>query len=370
MKEVSLSPIRIMDAAQIKEKGILKGVTDDVASFIRRILEDPEKKYFAAMVSETDGHHIFGVLGLESISEQNRSATIVMYFAKELYFLGDEAYTEEDAFPYYQSALDHLLRYAFFQMDMHRLSLLISVIDSVSEKVAVSCHMYQVALLEEALVIGGAYSDAGLFCLLDSEYPDYSVGFVPFKKGVFAIRGDNESVESTHFYAYGDSIDRNLERNVAIRVGIADSRGVLKPEDSPEYKQLSELPFQDEVKKCMKEISEYIGKRRTGFTIHAYSPYGSSFQKKVWEKVSEIPYGVTRSYEDIALSLTGDDKVAARNLTRAVGAACRDNPLPVLIPCHRVIGKDGKLVGFSGGLEFKEYLLNHEMFGIHICEKE
>lgn len=367
MNEITLSPIRIMDSTQIKEKKILDGVTDDISAYIRAILNDPSKKYFVAIISEPDGHHIFGVLGLDNISWQNRSARICMYFAKDLYFLGDSSYSEEDGMPLFHSALDHMLRYAFFSMDFHRLELLVAVNDEQSEKLARSCKMYQVALLEEAMVIDGAYSDAGLFALLDSEYADYSVGYVPFKLGVFAIRGDNETIESTHFYAYGDKIDLNLERNVAIRVGIADSSGVLKPADSPEYKQLSELPFPNEVKKCMKEISEYLLKRRTGFTVHAYSPYGSSFQKKVWDKIAEIPYGATRSYEDIALSLTGEDKVAARNLTRAVGSACRDNPLPVLIPCHRVIGKDGKLVGFAYGLEFKEYLLNHEMFGIHIC---
>ena len=67
--------------------------------------------------------------------------------------------------------------------------------------------------------------------------------------------------------------------------------------------------------------------------------------------------------EDIALALTGNDRVAARNLSRAVGSACADNPIPIFVPCHRVIGKDGRLVGFSGGVENKEFLLEHEIFG-------
>ena len=125
------------------------------------------------------------------------------------------------------------------------------------------------------------------------------------------------------------------------------------------------MEFPKEVMRCMTELNEYFMKRRTSFTIHTKPLHGSDFQKKVWDKVNTIPYGVTRSYEDIALELTGGDKVSARNLTRAVGSACGDNPLPILVPCHRIIGKDGKLVGFSGGLEIKEFLLNHEMFGIH-----
>jgi O-6-methylguanine DNA methyltransferase len=63
------------------------------------------------------------------------------------------------------------------------------------------------------------------------------------------------------------------------------------------------------------------------------------------------------------MSLTGNDRIAARNLTRAVGSACADNPVPLIIPCHRVIGKDGRLIGFSGGVEIKEFLIEHEMFG-------
>ena len=265
------------------------------------------------------------------------------------------------------SAYDQLLRYAFFEMQLHRISVIVPVTDEISALVVESCHMRQEALLEEAVRIGDAYYDAALFALLDSEYPDYSVGFVAFKKGLIAIRGDNDVVETTRFYAYGQTIEETLERNVAIRIGIADEKGVIKPADAPEYKDLLKLDFPNEVKRCMQEFTDYFSKRRTTFTIHSRPLHVSDFQKKVWDKVLTIPYGVTCRYEDIAMSLTGGDKIAARNLTRAVGAACGDNPLPLLVPCHRIIGKDGRLVGFSGGLEFKEYLLNHEMFGIHIC---
>ena len=357
-----------MDSARIKELGILDSVTDDVSAFIRAVLSDTTKKYFVSLSESTAGKQLYGVLGLENISSRNASASIVMFFAKNGDLGGDACYRDEDREPYYQSALDHLLRYAFFTMDLHRVSLLIPASDTFTEKVAVACQMKQEAILDDALMVDGAFCEAGLFYLLDSEYPDYSVGFVAFHNGVIAIRGGNESVESTRFYEYGQKIEEHLEKSVAIRTGIADEFGVLKPEGAPEYKDLAIMEFPSEVKKCMTEIAEYISKKRTRFTVSAYTPYGSDFQKKVWEKVLKIPYGVTKSYEDIALELTGGDKVTARNLTRAVGAACRDNPLPLLVPCHRVIGKDGKLVGFSGGLKFKEFLLNHEMFGIHIYQ--
>ena len=338
MADIRLSPIRILDSSKIREQRILDPVTDDVPSFIRAVLSDSNRKYFTASLIEDQKEQLFGVLGLENYSAKNRSADAVMYFP-DTALSGDLPDISQE---HRTSAFDSLLRYAFFDQQIHRVSMLIPVTDEESEKILLSCHMQQEAVLDEALYVDGAYCDGALFSLLDSEYPDYSVGFVPFRKGVVAIRGDNEVIEMTRFFSYGKPVEGNLERNVAIRTGIADSSGVLKEEGSPEYKDLFDMQFPKEVMRCMTEL-------------------------KVWDQVSTIPYGVTKSYEDIALDLTGGDKVSARNLTRAVGAACGDNPLPILVPCHRIIGKDGRLVGFSGGLEIKEFLLNHEMFGIHLA---
>ena len=363
MADIRLSPIRILDSSKIREQRILDPVTDDVPSFIRAVLSDSNRKYFTASLIEDQKEQLFGVLGLENYSAKNRSADAVMYFP-DTALSGDLPDVSQE---HRTSAFDSLLRYAFFDQQIHRVSMLIPVTDEESEKILLSCHMQQEAVLDEALYVDGAYCDGALFSLLDSEYPDYSVGFVPFRKGVVAIRGDNEVIEMTRFFSYGKPVEGNLERNVAIRTGIADSSGVLKEEGSPEYKDLFDMQFPKEVMRCMTELNEYFMKRRTSFTIHAKPLHGSDFQKKVWDQVSTIPYGVTKSYEDIALDLTGGDKVSARNLPRAVGAACGDNPLPILVPCHRIIGKDGRLVGFSGGLEIKEFLLNHEMFGIHLA---
>lgn len=362
MSDIRLSPIRILDSGKIRDQKILERVTDDVPAFIRAVLADANRKYFTASVIPSGKELVFGVLGLENYSEKNRSADAVMYFTSSV-LDGEEtvSISIEDR----KSSFDSLLRYSFFDLQIHRIQVLIPVTDEASDQVLLECNMKQEAILEEALYVDGVYCDAALFSLLDSEYPDYSVGFVPFRKGVVAIRGDNEVIEMTKFFSYGKPVEGNLERNVAIRTGIADSSGVLKPEGSPEYKDLINMEFPKEVMRCMVELNEYFLKRRTTFTIHTKPLHGSDFQKKVWDKVNTIPYGVTKSYEDIALELTGGDKVSARNLTRAVGSACGDNPLPILVPCHRIIGKDGKLVGFSGGLEIKEFLLNHEMFGIH-----
>ena len=85
-------------------------------------------------------------------------------------------------------------------------------------------------------------------------------------------------------------------------------------------------------------------------------PFGSPFRKKVWEALLKIPYGKTKSYKEISEIVSPNKKLAAR----AVGGAIFKNPIPIIIPCHRVIGSNGKLTGFSGGIEKKIFLLNHE----------
>ena len=101
------------------------------------------------------------------------------------------------------------------------------------------------------------------------------------------------------------------------------------------------------------QVSEYFFKRRKTFDI-PLSLAGSEFQKKVWSALQSIPYGETRSYKQIA------EIVGNKNAARAVGMANNRNPIPIIIPCHRVIGGDGKLVGYGGGIERKEYLLKME----------
>lgn len=83
-------------------------------------------------------------------------------------------------------------------------------------------------------------------------------------------------------------------------------------------------------------------------------PKGTDFQMKVWQKLLEIPLGKTIDYESLAKEMGGIE------FTRAVAKANSVNPIPILIPCHRVIGKDGRLTGYLGGLEKKEWLLKHE----------
>ena len=101
------------------------------------------------------------------------------------------------------------------------------------------------------------------------------------------------------------------------------------------------------------QLDEYFAGERRHFEL-PLAPVGNEFRLSVWGELGRIPYGETRTYGQLAANL-GEPQMA-----QAVGAANGRNPIAIIIPCHRVIGADGSLVGFAGGLERKRYLLEHE----------
>lgn len=107
------------------------------------------------------------------------------------------------------------------------------------------------------------------------------------------------------------------------------------------------------IKEAHQQLMEYLSGERKQFDL-PLSPRGTAFQQRVWNALLEIPYGETRSYKQIAEAI-GNPKAV-----RAVGMANNRNPLLIVVPCHRVIGADGKLVGYGAGIEMKEFLLRLE----------
>ena len=105
--------------------------------------------------------------------------------------------------------------------------------------------------------------------------------------------------------------------------------------------------------RAVSELREYFDGKRREFDL-PLAPEGTDFQKRVWEELCKIPYGETSSYGEIAAAL-GNTRAA-----RAVGLANNKNPIPIIVPCHRVIGADGALVGYAGGVEAKDFLLKLE----------
>lgn len=131
---------------------------------------------------------------------------------------------------------------------------------------------------------------------------------------------------------------------------------VLWENENPKRVRLAEL-IEDQqhpiLLKTQKQLNEYFAGQRKNFDL-PLDFEGTEFQQKVWQALLSIPFGETRSYKDIA------EQIGNVKAVRAVGAANGKNPISIIAPCHRVVGANGKLVGFAGGLENKDVLLKLE----------
>lgn len=126
------------------------------------------------------------------------------------------------------------------------------------------------------------------------------------------------------------------------------SLGARKEQESAEDKENNPV-----IQQTIKELEEYFAGNRKVFTV-PLDLRGTEFQKKVWEALREIPYGETRSYKEIA------EKIGNPKASRAVGMANHRNPIGIVVPCHRVVGANGKLIGYAGGIPMKQALLELE----------
>lgn len=126
------------------------------------------------------------------------------------------------------------------------------------------------------------------------------------------------------------------------------SLGARKEQESVEDKENNPV-----IQQTIKELEEYFAGSRKVFTV-PLDLRGTEFQKKVWEALREIPYGETRSYKEIA------EKIGNPKASRAVGMANHRNPIGIVVPCHRVVGANGKLTGYAGGIPMKQALLELE----------
>lgn len=147
----------------------------------------------------------------------------------------------------------------------------------------------------------------------------------PSPVGELLLIGDGESLFGLHFNADGE----------------AESRRQGLTEDAAAFADARE------------QLGEFFAGERSSFDLRL-APQGTDFQLAVWQALTEIPFGQTRSYGQIAAAV-GRPKAA-----RAVGGANNRNPLAVIVPCHRVVGGGGALVGYAGGIQRKTWLLDHE----------
>ncbi|NCC80853.1 MAG: methylated-DNA--[protein]-cysteine S-methyltransferase [Clostridia bacterium] len=139
-------------------------------------------------------------------------------------------------------------------------------------------------------------------------------------------------------------------------IGIGETEGcisdiIFSEKDTPPEYEIKETPV---ILESKKQLEEYFAGTRKCFDLPIKFTKGTDFQKKIWETLLKIPYGETCSYKKIA-EMAGHPKAS-----RAVGGANNKNPISIIVPCHRVIGANGSLVGYGGGLNIKEALLNLE----------
>ena len=133
---------------------------------------------------------------------------------------------------------------------------------------------------------------------------------------------------------------------------IGDTNGIASVSIDDTSEELSQI-IPENLLDCVTQLKAYFREERQDFDLRL-NPNGTDFQKRVWRQLQQIPYGKTCSYLDLSKQL-GDPKAI-----RAVANANGKNPLWIIVPCHRVIGSDGSLTGYAGGLHRKKWLINHE----------
>lgn len=143
----------------------------------------------------------------------------------------------------------------------------------------------------------------------------------------------------------------NIQTPLGIVSITADENGITEISISEEGEVSTEIP--SVLQEAITQLKEYFDGKRTNFNLKL-NPKGTEFQQKVWKALLDIPYGKTCSYMDLSKKLRDIKAI------RAVASANGKNPLWIVIPCHRVIGTDGSLTGYAGGLALKKWLLEHE----------
>lgn len=346
--KIDLRKIRIADSSELRKRGLMEGtlklIEDDIRSF-------GTGSQGEALIAIKEGV-IYALVKLFRFDRKMCRAHIDFVFANDA-----NADTQS-------GIVDEVLKYCFLSESYHKVSVICNYENEGLERILTGAGFIQEAILKDEVRGKNGFEDAGLFVMRSYEYPKYNICFVPFAKGVAMVSGGEDYIDSVKLFHYGQKIEERFANNVALGLGLLDENGCLAGNDDGRYnmekEQLDFLP--EELAKAYTELREYFDSMRAHFDINVRFSNGTSFQKCVWKALGTIPYGGTASYEEIALKLTEGKLSEARKITRAVGAACSDNPVAVVVPCHRVIGKDGSIVGYSAGIDIKDYLLLHESF--------
>ncbi|MBR3247694.1 MAG: methylated-DNA--[Clostridiales bacterium] len=346
--KIDLRKIRIADSAELRKRGLMAGTIKVIEDDVRALGTGSQGEALLAI----KGGVVYALVKLFRPDRKKCRAHIDFVFTNDA-----NADTQS-------GVVDEVLRYCFLEEYYHKVTVICNHGNEGLERILTGAGFVQEAVLHDEVRLKNGFEDAGLYAMISYEYPKYNICFVPFDRGVAMISGGADFVDSVKLFHYGQTLNDPFACNIAAGLGLLDQNGGLLRNDDGIYnledEQIKFLP--EELAKACVELREYFDSMRAGFDINVRFSSGTPFQKKVWNALNSIPYGGTASYEDIALRLTEGNLAEARKITRAVGAACSDNPVAVIVPCHRVIGKDGSIVGYSAGIDIKDYLLLHESF--------
>lgn len=256
--------------------------------------------------------------------------------------------------------ISFLLYEGFYNRKLHKISLctkennfeLINILEMYQWK--------QEGCLVDYYYENDKYVNGVLYAILENDFSLYSVGMVPFLNGYLIMQTTNNAVFDISIIKEGDEVPSFISNKCEFINQISENNKIIKSENMDiihfSKKAYPYLIF------SLNQLLEYVKGKRSKFDLLFEYSSATDFQKSVWEATKKIPFGQTRTYEEISNIIKPNGTSSdLRLLSRAVGTALGKNPVMIAIPCHRVIGKNGKLKGFAGGLEIKDYLLSHEM---------
>ncbi len=350
-QSIRFEPLRVSDASLVKKAGLLLPTDRSTSLFrdeIRQLLKDCRHQSWLAYGS-ADADLPLAITGYSLSDLQDRRAAMHVAVSDSISL---------------EAVILALVDKLFWEHNLYRVEMLVPQDQQHYLEVLNRLGFKREGSLRNGFLdqSSGRHLDLIALALLRPEQSLAGVAFVPFRLGLFAIAGRNNGLFASRFLRHGETADQSFFFECAELAGLLDDSGKIKFDmKSKDYTALDSTP--QIVLEAASQVSAYFAGKREVFDLPVSIEIGSDFQKSVWKTLDRIPYGTTWTYEDLAFQLTQPDQSAAKRLSRAVGSACAANPLPLILPCHRVIGKGGKLVGFSGGLDIKEYLLDHEIMG-------
>ena len=287
-----------------------------------------------------------------------------------------DEFTAQERLDLTERMLPELMQQFFFKYNLHRIEWLLADDERQLAELAVEAGFMREGVLKQSVPYKKSYRNGILLGAVRAENPWLNYGFVNFSSLLLTVLGDADRIHGVGLLNPGETIRADFLRECAQYQGLADEEGRVKlPAELP-LGWSSPIPLPNEVELGCAQLSEYVrGERRTFAGLNLDVRSGTDFQRSVWRVLRKIPFGQVRSYEEVAkmvLSETAEDAPPeeealtkkARGLARAVGAACGANPFLLIVPCHRVLGKDGKLTGFSSGLANKAAFLDFELMGL------